>query len=138
MTLGTLQHFLTFTAHFNTFFITKPFYSVQMEVQFVISNPIIFYFPFLESYILSNFLSEYSFSKCALRQPRLSSEHNTSMENYIHVVFNSKLNIEQRVGYSRLLCPSVVTAGIKPIFQYEIFPAERLILLGLTFQFSIY
>ena len=48
------------------------------------------------------------------------------MENYIHVVFNSKLNIEQRVGYSRLLCPSVVTAGINPIFQYEIFPAERL------------
>ena len=58
------------------------------------------------------------------------------MENYIHVVFNSKLNIEQRVGYSRLLCPSVVTAGIKPIFQYEIFPAERLILLGLTFSFQ--
>ena len=40
-----------------------------------VSNPIIFYFPFLESYILSNFLSEYSFSKCALRQPRLSTIH---------------------------------------------------------------
>ena len=71
-------NFATFFNIYSTlqyFFITKPFYSVQMEVQYVISNPIIFYFPFLESYILSNFLSEYSFSKCALRQPRLSTIH---------------------------------------------------------------
>ena len=71
-------NFATFFNIYSTLqysFITKPFYSVQMEVKYVFSNPIIFYFPFLESYILSNFLSEYSFSKCALRQPRLSTIH---------------------------------------------------------------
>ena len=42
-------NFATFFNIYSTLqysFITKPFYSVQMEVQFVISNPIIFYYLF--------------------------------------------------------------------------------------------